>query len=280
MPLTLYLVASLAVLQVASPPPTAERFERNGAPYVFFVVDVETGGTIRADNEIAARDSAYAPGEPIRVLLALAGLEEGTLGPERAFDCDSTCWAAGRHGRVALLESLALGCDTYFREARAVVSGAAIAAHADRAGFGGSHPGAAAIDRAHDFPGPGWSVTARQWTGFWRRLTKGHMGERFDTPITLLATAGIAVSSPRGMAQSLADPRRRVRALAGQGPDGSWATGLIEVWGDREWAFALFLPGGTAPLAAQRADHLLHETLRVFRKSTFERGGEPVREGP
>jgi hypothetical protein len=269
------VVLGLAAL-LLSPPPVEEHFPREGMPYVFLVVDTGTGGTIRADNPGAARDSAYAPGESGRILLALAGLEEGTLDPDRAIACDSTCWAEGRHGDVRLLDAFALGCDAYFRVARARVGGAAIAKHADRVGFGGSRPSARAIDDAIDFPGPGWSVTARQWVGFWRRLAAGNVGERITTSSTLLAAAGISVSSPRGAARSLSNPRRRVRALAGGGPDGAWVTGVAQSYGAREWAFALFLPDGGAPLASARADHLLRETLRVFGSSTFDRGGEPL----
>jgi hypothetical protein len=46
----------------------------------------------------------------------------------------------------------------------------------------------------------------------------------------------------------------------------------------REWAFALYLPGGTPALACARAAHLLGETGRVARKSTHVRGGEPSEE--
>ncbi|MGH2569724.1 MAG: hypothetical protein ACRDGR_00770, partial [bacterium] len=100
--------------------------------------------------------------------------------------------------------------------------------------------------------------------------------ERALTAPTLLAAAGTAVTSPRGSAHSLYDPAASARAFTGAGGSGAWVTGTFRADERHSWIFALFVRGGTAPLATVRARALLEETLRVYRTSTAERGGEPL----
>lgn len=65
----------------------------------------------------------YAPGSVFKIVLALAGLEEGTITPEETTLCtgsytfgnrDYHCWKSGGHGTVDLHRALMESCDVYF----------------------------------------------------------------------------------------------------------------------------------------------------------------------
>lgn len=238
----------------AAPPSTAEHFESSVPSHVLLILDVATGETVRVDDPAGADSTEFPLGTLDRVLRATAALEAGTLTPEETIGCDSRCWAKGSHGDVALGMALGWGCDTYFADLEPSRDAA------DRLGF-------ATADRA----------SPRQIAEFWRGLTRASLDVSPTTLRALLAAGGSAVSSVRGSANVLARPRRSARALTGEGDAGSWVAGVIQVGPARRWAFALFVPGAPAHLAAARADRLLAETLRVVRRSTYERGGEPWR---
>ena len=83
------------------------------------------------------------------------------------------------------------------------------------------------------------------------------------------------MTSPRGVARSLDRPRLGARAQAGAAAEGAWVAGIWRASTERRWAFALYVRGGTTALATARCAHLLTETQRVVRNSSYERGGEP-----
>lgn len=241
------------------PPEVQEHFPAEGTPaHTFLVIDVRTGDALRVDDAQAVGREPVPLGTGYRFLAALAALEEGSVDPDATVACDSTCWAQGAHGDVALVNALAWGCDTYF--AHLDVDRAAV----DRAAAG---VGLAAA-------GP----TLRAWTRFWRRSERSELHLRSETLSQLLAAAALSVSSPRGLARSLYDSRHGARAIVGSSEAGSWVAGVATVAGGRRWAFALFLPGGNTNLAVTRCAHLLEETRRTYRRSTSVRGGDPWRE--
>ena len=71
-------------------------------------------------------EGAYPPGSVFKILLAAAGLMEGTVTTETKFFCNGSfrvsprsnivhnCWRRGGHGEVALLRGLSESCDVYF----------------------------------------------------------------------------------------------------------------------------------------------------------------------
>ena len=70
-----------------------------------------------------ALSGQYPPGSVFKIVLALAGLEEGIITPEETTLCtgsynfgnrDYRCWKAGGHGTVALHKALRESCDVYF----------------------------------------------------------------------------------------------------------------------------------------------------------------------
>lgn len=68
-------------------------------------------------------DSSYAPGSTFKVLMAVAGLESGTITPQTTMYCggrttiygrERLCWKRGGHGTVDLRKALAGSCNVYF----------------------------------------------------------------------------------------------------------------------------------------------------------------------
>jgi hypothetical protein len=255
------LLPALALLFPAAPPPLAEQFRADPPTHVLRIVRVADGSPVRTESADGGEERAFAPGETARLLTALTGLGSGALDPDRRVPCDPTCWGAGSHGSPDLLAALATGCDTWFLRAADRVPAAAVAERAIALGFA----------RAPAAEG-GWAATAGDWTDFWRGLATGRTDVGPAEAATLLAAAGLCVSSPRGLARPLHDPRHGVRAVAGSAPGGAWVTGLVRRADDVDWAFALWVPDGSVPLAVARTSSLLEETLRRRENAAAERG--------
>lgn len=251
----------LALLLQAAPPPLVEQFRADPPTHVLLIVELADGAPVRSEGAPGADDEPSSPGEAGRVLTALAGLESGALDADRRVRCDSLCWGRGSHGEPSLMEAIAFGCDSWAADAAQRVPDPQVAEAAVRAGF----------SRAPEAEG-GWATTAREWTGFWRALSKGRLEVRPTTASTLLAAAGLSVASPRGIARGLHDPRHGVRAIAGASSHGAWVSGIFRKGAEVQWAFALFVPDGSVPLAVARAASLLDETLRRREHASSERG--------
>jgi len=259
----LFLLAALlaalpspAASAPSEPPEVRELFPDDGTPaHAFLVVDVANGNILRADDA----DSCYREAVPIgtgrRWLAAMAGMESGALDPAATVRCDSTCWARGAHGDVAMLNGLAWGCDTYARSLPG--DDGDVAREASETGLDAS------------------GTTLRAWTRFWRRAERLELRVRGGTLSNLVGAATTAVASPRGTLRALHESRWNTRAISGETAGGAWVAGISTLPGGRRWAFALFVRSGSESLAASRCANLLEETRRTFRGSSRARGGEP-----
>ncbi len=65
----------------------------------------------------------YPPGSVFKIVVALAGLQEGVISPQEAFYCNGQyslgrgkyqCWKRSGHGKVDLYRALVESCDVYF----------------------------------------------------------------------------------------------------------------------------------------------------------------------
>ncbi len=65
----------------------------------------------------------YPPGSTFKMVMALAGLEEGVINPEEYLSCNGEftlgnytyhCWKEGGHGSVNFLRAITESCDIYF----------------------------------------------------------------------------------------------------------------------------------------------------------------------
>src|SRR5437016_8331254 len=93
-----------------------------------------------------AIQSQYAPGSVFKILVAAAGLQEGSLTPMDRIHCNGEFhlgawtfkdWKEGGHGGVDLHRAIAQSCNVFFYQAGLKVGGAAIAKYAKAFGFGG-----------------------------------------------------------------------------------------------------------------------------------------------
>jgi len=89
--------------------------------------------------------SQYAPGSVFKIVVAAAGLQEGTLTPVDRIHCAGDFhlgtwtfkdWKQGGHGSVDLHRAMAQSCNIYFYQAGLKIGGAAIAKYARMFGFG------------------------------------------------------------------------------------------------------------------------------------------------
>jgi penicillin-binding protein 2 len=87
----------------------------------------------------------YPPGSVFKIIVALAGLEEGVVDPEEEIDCNGVytlgqhkyhCWKKHGHGKVNLHRALRESCDIYFYKIGERLGVDRIARYAKRFGFG------------------------------------------------------------------------------------------------------------------------------------------------
>jgi penicillin-binding protein 2 len=92
-----------------------------------------------------AVQGAYPPGSTFKMVVALAALEAGVVGPEDTFFCGGAlnvsgirfhCWKKGGHGNVNYHRSLVESCDVYYYEVGQRVGIEAISAMAKKLGIG------------------------------------------------------------------------------------------------------------------------------------------------
>lgn len=95
--------------------------------------------------ENKAISGQYPPGSTYKLIVAAAGLEEGIITPETAFNCPGTfemgtrtfrCWKKGGHGRVSLHRALVESCDVYFYNVGRLLGVDTIAEYARQFGLG------------------------------------------------------------------------------------------------------------------------------------------------
>ncbi len=92
-----------------------------------------------------AIQSQYAPGSVFKILVAAAGLQEGTLTPGDRVHCTGEFhlgpvtfkdWKEGGHGTVDLHRAIVQSCNVFFYQAGLKIGGATIARYARAFGFG------------------------------------------------------------------------------------------------------------------------------------------------
>jgi penicillin-binding protein 2 len=87
----------------------------------------------------------YPPGSVFKIVVALAGLEEGLIDPSEEIYCNGSytlgnrtyrCWKRGGHGNVALHRALRESCDVYFYKLGKRLGVDKIAQYAEMCGLG------------------------------------------------------------------------------------------------------------------------------------------------
>ena len=163
----------------------------------------------------------YSPGSTFKMIVALAALEGGDVGPGHSFYCPGflklgnrqfRCWRRHGHGHVAMVRGLMESCDVYFYEVAKRVGVDRIAAMAKRFGFGkkleielpGEKPGLV--------PTRDWKLAniGEPWQGGETLVIGIGQGYLLTTPLQLavmvarIANGGIAVQ-PHILAEVIRD---------------------------------------------------------------------------
>ena len=141
--------------------------------------------------------SYYAPGSVFKVLMAIAGLETGTVRPEDTVYCPGSvriygrnrlCWKRGGHGEVDLRRALAHSCNVYFYLLGKEMGVGPIHDYGDRFHLG--------MPTGIDLPGEAKGILP---SSAWKRE---HLGERWypgDT-ISIAIGQGLLAVTPVQMA--------------------------------------------------------------------------------
>ncbi|MEO1602394.1 MAG: penicillin-binding protein 2 [Pseudomonadota bacterium] len=146
----------------------------------------------------------YPPGSTFKMVVALAALEAGVVGPEETVFCNGGyklgnrrfhCWSRGGHGHVALNASLEQSCDVYYYEVAKRVGIEAIAAMARRLGLGVRSDLAMPEEKSGLMPDKDWKLRNREEAWLVGDTLNAGIGQGFvlATPFQLaVMTARIA----------------------------------------------------------------------------------------
>ncbi len=152
----------------------------------------------------------YSPGSTFKMIVALAALESGEVGPRHSFYCPGflelgnrrfRCWRRYGHGHVAMVKGLTQSCDVYFYEVAKRVGIDRIAAMAQRFGFGAKLDIELPGEKPGLVPTRDWKLAAigEPWQGGETLIVGIGQGYLLSTPLQLavmvarIANGGIAV---------------------------------------------------------------------------------------
>jgi penicillin-binding protein 2 len=154
-----------------------------------------------------AIQATWAPGSTFKPIVALAGLESGSIDEDTAFQCPGgatffgryfKCWAT--HGTVSLHRGLTQSCDSYFYNVGNKTGIDNIAYYADQAGLGHKTGVDLPNEAAGIVPSPEWKL--RNFRQKWY--------------------AGETISVSIGQGATTVTPLQLARALGGLAAGGVW----------------------------------------------------------
>lgn len=178
-------------------------------------IDLDTYRALQQDPDKPLFNRAirgqYPPGSTIKPFLALAGLEQGTIGAEDEVECYGyytlpgidhrwRCWKRQGHGELDMKEGVAQSCDVYFYDLAYRLGIDNMHAFLTRFGFG-QPPGAG-------IPGElSGILPSREW----KRVNRGESWYHGETLITGIGQ-GFFLTTPLQLAQATAILARRGNA--------------------------------------------------------------------
>ena len=121
-----------------------------------------------------AIQSQYPPGSTFKIIMAIAGLEEGVINASTTVDCKGGisfgrwhfgCWRKGGHGIISLHRALVESCDVYFYEVGRRLGIDKIYEYASRFGLGKTTGIPLGAERKGLIPNTKWKMKAKkaQW---------------------------------------------------------------------------------------------------------------------
>lgn len=151
-----------------------------------------------------AVSSQYPPGSTFKVLMAIAGLEEGVIQDDTAVSCSGGisfgkwrfgCWRKGGHGRVSLHRAVVESCDVYFYEVGKRLGINRIHDYALRFGLGTETGIPLVSEKKGLIPSTEWKMQNRKAAWFLGETFVNSIGQGYvaATPVQMaVLTAGIA----------------------------------------------------------------------------------------
>lgn len=143
----------------------------------------------------------FPPGSTIKMIVALAALEQGAISPETEFYCNGKhrlgnhtfhCWKRRGHGRLDLVRGIAQSCDVYFYKLAERIDIDVIADMARRFGFGETHGLALDGEKQGLVPDRAWkqAVMNEPWQGGETLIASIGQGAMLATPLQLAIMTG------------------------------------------------------------------------------------------
>ena len=151
-----------------------------------------------------ALQSQYPPGSTFKIIMAVAGLEEGVITPESNVNCTGGirygkwtfgCWRHGGHGLVSLHKAIRESCDVYFYEVGRRLGIDKIHKYATALGLGSDTGLGLQKERQGLIPSTEWKRTKRGQDWYLGETLNAAIGQGYVavTPIQLaLMTAAVS----------------------------------------------------------------------------------------
>ena len=172
-----------------------------------------------------ALQSAYSPGSVFKIIMAVAGLTEGVIGPGSKVWCPGAtriynhrfrCWKRGGHGWMKLHDAIKESCDVYFYHLGKDLGIERIAQYARMFGFGTRTGIEIEGEKAGLVPDPQWSLEARGTPWYPGETISVSIGQgpilvtplQLSTMMATVANGGLRVvpRATRGSSQEALEP--------------------------------------------------------------------------
>jgi cell division protein FtsI/penicillin-binding protein 2 len=247
------------------------------------VYDLNDGAMKAVVHQHVAFEQAFAPGSLIKIVTALALLQNGVVTPDATFVCTNrlelagrvfTCGVEGGHGRVNLLQALARSCSIYFYRLAPRLTARSFEDAAHALGLGGP-PGRLSWShslrlQALTAVGEGSSIMCSPWqiTQMMIEVAKGKSAALKAIQRALLmavtsgtaqpaAVAGLDIAGKTGTADLQVDINEPENLHAPRATHG-WFSGYMPA-GHPRWVVTVFLGRGTGHDAAALAGKIFKQ---------------------
>ncbi len=145
-----------------------------------------------------AIQSQYPPGSTFKIIMAIAGLEEGVINESTKVDCRGGisfgrwhfgCWRKGGHGTISLHRALVESCDVYFYEVGKRLGIDKIYEYATRFGLGKATGIPLGAERRGLIPNTKWKMETRKAQWFLGETFVNSIGQGYvsTTPVQMAA---------------------------------------------------------------------------------------------
>ncbi|MEM7120908.1 MAG: penicillin-binding protein 2 [Pseudomonadota bacterium] len=159
----------------------------------------------------------YPPGSTYKMMVALAGLQEGLIDPNQTVWCPGHytlgnhrfhCWKRGGHGHMNMVDAIKRSCDVYFYETARKLGAERMAEMSNRFGLGEVSGIELPGEREGLIPTPAWklAVMGESWQGGETLIAGIGQGYVLTTPLQLAVMAARLGNGQHKVVPRLARP--------------------------------------------------------------------------